>query len=147
MKEEYDFLQDKVNTLQSQKAELQRRHESMLNEYKELRKKLDFIEQGQPHPCFYDGKRWTSEYTFRDWLKKLKEEVAEVEVEVERFKAKHKYYIDEVKEEEIEHLTEELLDVITVATSALDYLGWSVYGRCQKQKEVNEKNRRRGYWK
>lgn len=136
MREEYDFLQDRVNELQK--------------ENEELRAKLEFIEQGLPHPCTSDGRRRTSEYTFEDWLKKLKEEVSEVEAEVEKLKAKHKYYkffIDDVKEEDIEHLTEELLDVITVATSALDYLGWSIYGRLQKQMGVNEKNRKRGYWK
>ena len=41
---------------------------------------------------------------------------------------------------------EELFDVITVATSTLEWIGWSVYGRCQKQRGVNEKNRKRGYW-
>ena len=148
MREEYDFLQDRVNALQSQNAELQRRYESMLNEYRELREKLDFIEQGQPHPCTFDGRRSTNEYTFRDWHTKLLEEVSEVEAEVDKLEAKGKHCIDDVLEEEdIENLTEELHDVITLATSELDYLQWSIYGRLQKQKGVNEKNKRRGYWK
>lgn len=134
MHSEYDFLQDRNNELQE--------------ENKELREKLEFIEQGQPHPCTFDGKRNTSEYTFEDWLKKLKEEVAEVEVEVEKLKAKGKHHIDDITEEEdIENLTEELHDVITLATSELDYLQWSIYGRLQKQKGVNEKNRKRGYYR
>ena len=151
MREEYDFLQDRNNALQSQNAELQRRYESMLNEYRELREKLEFIEQGQPHPCYFDGKRHVSEYTLRDWLNKLKEEVAEVEVETEEWgdlTVKDILHMrDWSEDDKLEHLTEELLDVITVATSTLEWIGWSVYGRLQKQKEVNEKNRRRGYWK
>lgn len=134
MKAEYDFLQDKVNELQK--------------ENEELRAKLEFIESGQPHPCTFDGKRKTSEYTLRDWHTKLLEEVAEVEVEVEKLEAKGKHHIDDITEEEdIENLTEELHDVITLATSELDYLRWSIYGRLQKQMGVNKKNRKRGYWK
>ena len=134
MKAEYDFLQDRNNELQE--------------ENKELRAKLEFFEQGLPHPCTFDGKRKTSEYTLRDWHTKLLEEVSEVEFEVNKLEAKGKHCIDDVLEEEdIENLTEELHDVITLATSELDYLQWSIYGRLQKQKGVNEKNKRRGYWK
>lgn len=133
MHSEYDFLQDRNNELQE--------------ENKELRAKLEFIEQGQPHPCTFDGKRKTSEYTLRDWHTKLLEEVAEVEVEVNKLEAKGKHHIDDITEEEdIENLTEELHDVITLAISELDYLRWSIYGRLQNQKGVNEKNKRRGYW-
>jgi NTP pyrophosphatase (non-canonical NTP hydrolase) len=133
MKAEYDFLQDRNNELQE--------------ENKELREKLEFIESGQPHPCTYDGKRHVSEYTLRDWHTKLLEEVSEVEFEVNKLEAKGKHHIDDITEEEdIENLTEELHDVITLATSELDYLRWSIYGRLQKQKGVNEKNKRRGYW-
>ena len=140
MREEYDFLQDQVNALQS-------KYEIMLCKYEGLQGKLEFIEQGQPHPCTFDGKRKTSEYTLRDWHTKLLEEVSEVEVEVNKLEAKGKHHIDDITEEEdIENLTEELHDVITLATSELDYLQWSIYGRLQKQKGVNEKNRRRGYW-
>jgi hypothetical protein len=46
--------------------------------------KCETLESGLPHPCYFDGKRHVSEYTLRDWLNKLKEEVAEVEVEVEK---------------------------------------------------------------
>jgi predicted RNase H-like nuclease (RuvC/YqgF family) len=150
MHSEYDFLQDRVNALQSQNAELQRRYESMLNEYRELRKKLDFIEQGQPHPCIYDGERHVSEYTLRDWLNKLKEEVAEVEAEVDKLgdlTTKDIIHIrNSGEDDKLEHLSEELFDVITVATSKLEWIGWSLWGRCQKQMGVNEKNKRRGYW-
>ena len=150
MREEYDFLQDRNNALQSQNAELQRRYESMLNEYRELREKLEFIEQGQPHPCTFDGKRHVSQYTLRDWLNKLKEEVAEVEVEVNKLGNLSTKDIvklnNEDKDDCLEPLVEELFDVITVATSKIDWLGWTLWGRCKKQSDVNEKNRRRGYW-
>lgn len=161
MREKYDFLQDKVNFLQDRVNELKAEKKLLKDQYKqflvahdvliekrnELQKELEFIESGLPQPCTFDGKRNTSEYTFEDWLKKLKEEVAEVEVEVEKLKAKGKHHIDDITEEEdIENLTEELHDVITLATSELDYLRWSIYGRLQKQMGVNEKNKRRGYW-
>ena len=141
MHSEYDFLQDRNNELEHENSMLHEQVTELQDDNMSLMDKCETLESGLPHPCTFDGKRNTSEYTFEDWLKKLKEEVAEVEVEVEKLKAKHKYYkffIDDVKEEDIEHLTEELHDVITVATSVLDYLGWSVYGRCQKQKVVNE---------
>jgi NTP pyrophosphatase (non-canonical NTP hydrolase) len=147
---EKDFLQYRVNALISQKAELNRRYESLLNEYRELREKLELIEQGQPHPCTYDGKRHVSEYTLRDWLNKLKEEVAEVEVEVNKLgdlSTKDMIHMrDSGEDDKLEHLTEELFDVITVATSKLEWIGWSLWGRLQKQRDVNEKNKRRGYW-
>jgi NTP pyrophosphatase (non-canonical NTP hydrolase) len=136
MHSEYDFLQDKVNELQK--------------ENEELRAKLEFIESGQPHPCTYDGKRHVSEYTLKDWLNKLNEEVAEVEIEVNKLgdlTTKDIIHIrNSGEDDKLEHLTEELFDVITVATSKLEWIGWSLWGRCQKQMGVNEKNRKRGYW-
>ena len=135
MREKYDFLQDQINNLQDEK----------------LRDKLEVFRLGFPHPCTFDGERSTDKYRLREWLAKLKEEVAEVESEVDKLGNLSTMDLIEInnaeKEIEFEHLTEELLDVITVSTSVLDWLGWSIYGRCQKQKEVNEKNRRRGYWK
>ena len=148
--DEKDFLQYRVNALISQKAELKRRYESMLKEYRELREKLEFIESGLPQPCTFDGKRNTSEYTLRDWFSKLEEEVAEVEVETEEWgdlTVKDILHMrDWSEDDKLEHLTEELFDVITVATSKLEWIGWSLWGRCQKQRGVNEKNRKRGYW-
>lgn len=172
MREEYDFLQDKVNFLQDKVNELKaekklikdqnkqllaahdvliEKRNELLEKNEELREKLEFFEQGQPHPCTFDGKRWTSEYTLRDWLNKLKEEVAEVEVETEKLGANVvQSDIDKLDREGkadcLVNLVEECTDVITVATSILDWVGLSVYGRCQRQKGVNEKNKRRGYW-
>ena len=45
-----------------------------------------------------------------------------------------------------EHLAEELTDVVTAATTALRMLGYDEEARGKLQVQVNEKNRRRGYW-
>ena len=45
-----------------------------------------------------------------------------------------------------EHLAEELVDVVTAATTALRMLGYDEEARGKLQVQVNEKNRRRGYW-
>lgn len=144
MREEYDFLQDKANFMQDRVNELKEENE-------ELREKLEFLEQGQPHPCTFDGERSTSEYTLRDWLNKLKEEVAEVEAEVNKLGNLSVKDIDKLMNEDkddcLEPLAEELFDVITVATSKIEWLGWTLWGRCKKQRDVNEKNFKRGYWK
>lgn len=144
MREEYDFLQDQINNLQDE-------NEKLWAKLRLLRDKLEVFRLGFPHPCAFDGERSTDKYRLREWLAKLKEEVAEVESEVDKLGDLSTMDLIEMnnaeKENEFEHLTEELLDVITVSTSVLDWLGWSIYGRCQKQKEVNEKNRKRGYWK
>lgn len=144
MREEYDFLQDQINNLQDE-------NEKLWAKLRLLRDKLEVFRLGFPHPCTFDGERSTDKYRLREWLAKLKEEVAEVESEVDKLGDLSTMDLIEMnnaeKENEFEHLTEELLDVITVSTSVLDWLGWSIYGRCQKQKEVNEKNRKRGYWK
>ena len=45
-----------------------------------------------------------------------------------------------------EHLSEELTDVVTAATTALHMLGYDEEARGKLQERVNEKNRKRGYW-
>lgn len=45
-----------------------------------------------------------------------------------------------------EHLAEELTDVVTAATTALRMLGYDEVERGNLQAQVNEKNRKRGYW-
>ena len=151
MREEYDFLQDRVNELDHENSMLHEQVTELQDDNMSLIDKCETLESGLPHPCYFDGKRHVSEYTLEDWLNKLKEEVAEVEVETEEWgdlTVKDILHMrDWSEDDKLEHLTEELLDVITVATSTLEWIGWSVYGRLQKQKEVNEKNRRRGYWK
>ena len=45
-----------------------------------------------------------------------------------------------------EHLAEELVDVVTAATTALRMLGYDEEARGKLQVQVNEKNHKRGYW-
>lgn len=45
------------------------------------------------------------------------------------------------------HLAEELTDIITAATTALEMLGCDAEAREALQVMVNEKNERRGYWR
>lgn len=151
MREEYDFLQDRINALEHENNMLHEQVLDLQDDNMSLMDKCETLESGLPHPCTYDGKRNTSKYRLRNWLAKLKEEVAEVESEVDKLGDLSTTDLAEMnnlgKEIELDPLAEELLDVITVSTSVLDWLGWSLWGRLQKQKEVNEKNRRRGYWK
>lgn len=143
MKAEYDFLQDLNNKLKEENKELR-------IDIEILRDMNRMLVNGLPQPCTFDGKRSTSEYTLSDWLSKLKEEVAEVEAEVDKLGNLSVKDIDKLMNEDkddcLEPLVEELFDVITVATSKIDWLGWTLWGRCKKQKGVNEKNRCRGYW-
>jgi predicted RNase H-like nuclease (RuvC/YqgF family) len=151
MHSEYDFLQDRNNELEHENSMLHEQVTELQDENMSLMDKCETLESGLPHPCTFDGKRHVSEYTLRDWLEKLKEEVAEVEVEVEKMGTDVvQSDIDKLDREGkadcLINLVEECTDVITVATSILDWVGLSVWGRCRKQRDVNEKNKRRGYW-
>ena len=150
MREEYDFLQDRINELEHENSMLHEQVTELQDDNMSLMDKCETLESGLPHPCTYDGKRHVSQYTLRDWLNKLKEEVAEVEVEVDKLGNLSTKDIvklnNEDKDDCLEPLVEELFDVITVATSKIDWLGWTLWGRCKKQSDVNEKNRKRGYW-
>ena len=150
MKAEYDFLQDRNNELEHENSMLHEQVTELQDDNMSLIDKCETLESGLPHPCTFDGKRHVSEYTLKDWLNKLKEEVTEVEAEVDKLGDLTTKDIIHMRnsgeDDKLEHLTEELLDVITVSTSVLDWLDWSIYGRWQKQKEINEKNRKRGYW-
>lgn len=151
MREEYDFLQDRVNELEHENSMLHEQVTELQDDNMSLMDKCETLESGLPHPCYFDGKRHVSEYTLRDWLNKLKEEVSEVEAEVNKLGDLSVKDIDKLMNEDkddcLEPLVEELFDVITVATSKIDWLGWTLWGRCKKQSDVNEKNRERGYWK
>lgn len=83
-----------------------------------------------PRPVTKDkyGKR-TSDYTQYDWIKQLFEEVSEV------INARTK-----------EQRAEELIDVITTATSWLETLGYDEKARSELQRQVNIKNLQRGYF-
>ena len=72
--------------------------------------------------------RRVEEYTRRDWFMKIIEEVFET------FEAT-----------DIQRHTEELIDIITVCTSYLEALGFDEEARGELFRQVNEKNRKRGY--
>lgn len=151
MREEYDFLQDRNNELEHENSMLHEQVTELQDDNMSLIDKCETLESGLPHPVTFDGKRSTSEYTLRSWLAKLKEEVSEVEAEVDKVgnmtNPDTLILTNTQKEEKINDLAEELTDVITVCASTLNWLGWTLYGRAQLQKKVNAKNRKRGYWK
>lgn len=150
MREEYDFLQDRVNELEHENSMLHEQVTELQDDNMSLIDKCETLESGLPHPVTFDGKRSTSDYTLKDWLAKLKEEVSEVEAEVDKVgdvtTPDLMLCTNTQKEKMVNDLSEELTDVITVCASTLNWLGWTIYGRAQLQKKVNEKNRKRGYW-
>ena len=150
MREEYDFLQDRINELEHENSMLHEQVIELQDDNMSLIDKCETLESGLPHPVTFDGKRRTSEYTLRGWLAKLKEEVSEVEAEVDKVgnitPLDLMLRTNTQKEEMFNDLAEELTDVITVCASTLNWLGWTIYGRAQLQKKVNEKNQKRGYW-
>ena len=150
MKAEYDFLQDRVNTLEHENSMLHEQVTELQDDKMSLMDKCETLQSGLPHPVTFDGERSTSEYTLRGWLAKLKEEVSEVEAEVDKVgnmtNPDTLILTNTQKEEKIKDLAEELTDVITVCASTLNWLGWTIYGRAQVQKKVNDKNKKRGYW-
>ncbi len=150
MREEYDFLQDRVNELEHENSMLHEQVTELQDDNMSLIDKCETLESGLPHPVTFDGKRSTGEYTLRGWLAKLKEEVSEVEAEVDKVgnmtTPDLMLRTNTQTEETFSDLAEELTDVITVCASTLNWLGWTIYGRAQLQKKVNEKNRKRGYW-
>ena len=54
--------------------------------------------------------------------------------------------MNEVLQNARKRLAEELTDVITVCVSWLDADGWDEEARGELQREVNEKNKKRGYF-
>lgn len=152
MKAEYDFLQDRNNELEHENTMLHDRVTELETENMSLMDKFETLESGLPHPVTFDGKRSTSEYTLKDWLAKLKEEVSEVELEINRLGGdfdlrKYDAAINSGEDTKaINRLGEEITDLSTVCASFLNWLGWTIYGRAQLQARVNEKNKRRGYW-
>ena len=97
----------------------------------------------KPEPVMWDGKRNTEEYTLKDWLNKLYEEVTEVTSEVVEFNKSASQR--EVTRRDISKLAEELTDVITVCTSWLNDMGYDEEDRGKLQENVNIKNALRGY--
>lgn len=95
---------------------------------------MDNNEYFFPHPVLRDRKK---EYrgqavNLYDWAGKIREEVAEAEVEI--------------KAGDMMKLAVELQDIITVCTSFQEFLGYDFEKRQKLCKSVNEKNEKRGYW-
>lgn len=159
MREEYDFLQDKLNFLQDRVNELKAENDSLKDQYNKLVVEncdllylMEKLKAGFPHPCDNDGTFDVSAYSLRDWKAKLREELSEIELEIDMicggFGLYHfeKNINNENVAKAINRLSEEITDLSTVCTSFLNWLGWNIYGRAKLQKEVNEKNKNRGYY-
>ena len=84
----------------------------------------------KPIPVVKDkAGKLTKDYSTLDWFNKLNEK------------------LDEVKQSsDIPKQAEELQDLITVCTSFLEYLGYDETARGDLAKQINEKNRQRGYF-
>lgn len=91
-----------------------------------------------PIPVKKDGNgKLTKDYDVRDWFAKLNEELDEVKSAATAF---------DLYDSTVEDVAEELQDLITVCTSYLDYLGFNVQKRIELTKQINDKNRQRGYF-
>ena len=96
----------------------------------------------KPIPVVKDkAGKLTKDYSTLDWFNKLNEKLDEVKESANFLKFRN-----------LEHsggkflVAEELQDLITVCTSFLNFLGYDQYKRGELCKEINEKNRRRGYF-
>ena len=91
-----------------------------------------------PIPVKKDGNgKLTKDYDVRDWFAKLNEEIDEVKSAATAF---------DLYDSTVEDIAEELQDLITVCTSYLDFLGFNLQKRSQLTKQINDKNRQRGYF-
>lgn len=99
------------------------------------------IDLTRPVPC----KAFTKQL-FSDQLAHIGSELEEASIAYGNYVAAP--YIGDAagQAKEKEHLAEELTDVITAATTALAMLGYDEEARITMQRQVNEKNRWRGYW-
>ena len=88
----------------------------------------------KPIPVIKDKSgKLTKHYSIRDWFSKLNEELDEVKLSIATAQFKVK-------------TAEELQDLITVCTSFLEFLGYDENKRGDLAKQINEKNRQRGYF-
>ena len=94
----------------------------------------------KPIPVVRDGSgKLISDYSMKDWFQKLNEELDEVKEAVIRDNNGHSNTYDK---NDIAH---ELQDLITVATSMQEWLGFDEKARDKICAEVNQKNHKRGY--
>ena len=104
------------------------------------RKEVFDVDMTRPQPCvrWLDARAQDKEERLVFCLKKLAEEHEEV------WGAYGEYVSHNSGARE--HLAEELTDVITAVTTMLCALGYNEVARSDVQKQVNRKNRARGYW-
>ena len=94
---------------------------------------------GLPIPVMRDGSgKWIKDYCLVDWAGALDEERTEVIDAAVRCRQDPSWY-------NRRRLLEELADLKTVCTSWQSAIGADEDERAEIQREVNEKNRRRGY--
>lgn len=98
------------------------------------------VDMTKPQPCvrWLDARARDKEERLVFCLKKLAEEHEEV------WEAYGEYVSHNSGARE--HLAEELTDAITAAATMLCALGYNEVARSDVQKQVNRKNRARGYW-
>lgn len=98
------------------------------------------VDMTRPQPCvrWLDARAQDKEERLVFCLKKLAEEHEEV------WEAYGEYVSHNSGARE--HLAEELTDVITAVTTMLCAFGYNEVARSDVQKQVNRKNRARGYW-
>lgn len=130
---------NRIDQLKAENEELKRENEQM--------KKTD-ADMTKPQPCtrYRDA-------TQIEWIAKLDEETDEViqdtmiisQLQQTNNKAPCEA-MNEVLQNARKRLAEELTDVITVCVSWLDADGWDEEARGELQREVNEKNKKRGYF-
>ena len=85
-------------------------------------------EEYMPVPCW----KFVYKNTRSEQLRKVYAEVAELR--------------DAMIDGDEAHAAEEATDAITALTTLLEILGFDREARRRMQSQVNEKNRRRGYW-
>lgn len=106
---------------------------------------IDFDENIFPRPVIRDGNgKLTKDYSTRDWFLKLQEEIFEAKVNTAMCsseKIRQYFHADE------NGIAEEIADVITVCISYLNALGYDEKKRSELFAKVNEKNKKRGYFK
>ena len=98
------------------------------------------VDMTKPQPCvrWLDARAQDKKERLVFCLKKLAEEYEEV------WEAYGEYVSHKLGAHE--HLAEELTDVITAAATMLCALGYNDAARSDVQKQVNRKNKARGYW-
>ena len=101
-----------------------------------------------PIPVKKDGNgKLTKNYSLRDWFSHLDEELTEVKMAaVDRSSLTMYEIIQADNQIWINHIADELQDLITVCTSYLDFLGFDKQKRIELTKQINDKNRMRGYF-